>query len=89
MIEDIEETIRQEIARRAFEKANLDKQKAETRYTLDALEEMTGLSRAELEAIEKAVRADPPQEPDEFFSVKHQLIIAAIILLIVFVLLIM
>lgn len=83
MPRDMEAKIRQEIARRAFEKAKMDRHKAETRFTLDALEEMTGLPRTELEAIEKAVRADPPREADTFFSLKHQLIIAGVVLLLV------
>lgn len=81
-----EEKIQKEITRRAFEKADLKAKQMETRFTLEALEEMTGLSHAELSSIEKEVRERPPQDADTFFSIKHQIIIAAIVLLVLWIL---
>jgi len=47
---------------------------------------MTGLSQTELAAIEKEVRERPPQAEDTFFSIKHQVLIAAVVILILWIL---
>ena len=74
MEKHLEEKIQEEIVRRAFEKADLKTKQMETRLTLEALAEMTGLSGEELSAIEKEVRDRPPQKKDTFFSIKHQVV---------------
>jgi hypothetical protein len=83
MEKNTEDKIREEIARRAFKKSAQKEKQLETQYTLEALQEMTGLTRDELASIEKDVRTHPPQDEDRFFSVKHQIIIATVIILIV------
>jgi AraC-like DNA-binding protein len=71
--------IRREIRNRAFRQRDfLEQQAAEaqcTRYTLDALAQVTGLSRSELERIAAEVTASFAGDHDGFFSVKHQLIL--------------
>ena len=70
--------VQKEIRRRAFHRADLCKQEAAirqyTRYTIDALQEVTGLPRAELETISDEVRATFGTGEEEFFSIKHQIV---------------
>ena len=76
-----EEKIQKEIRRRAFDRAELYKQadagRRYTRFTIGALEEVTGLPRVELEAIAAGVRASHGKVEEGFFSIKNQLLIAA------------
>jgi hypothetical protein len=76
-----EEEIQEEIRRRALEKAgSLQKENQKllhTQDTLDALEEVTGLPRAELEKIAKEVRSSHDQ--DHFFSIKRQILLTIIL----------
>ncbi len=75
---DKKEKVLHEIRRRAFIRADQCRRQAEltreTRYTLDALQELTGLPRQELEAIAADVKACCHQESEAFFSVKNQLL---------------
>ena len=72
------ENIQQEIRRRAFErfdhlqetKVNLQN----SRHTLDALQEVTGLPRRELETIAEEVRCSFEAYEEKFFSVKNQMV---------------
>jgi hypothetical protein len=77
--------IQREIRRRAFVRADLHKQKAAdrqyTRYTIDALEEVTGLPRLELEIIANEVRASFATGEKDFFSIKNQIIMVGSALL--------
>ena len=72
-----EEELLNEIRRQAIIRADLqcreENLKRKTRYTLDALQELTGLSRRELDAIAANVNACCHQEDRDFFSVKNQL----------------
>jgi hypothetical protein len=71
-----DEAIQKEIRRRAFQRYDcIQKQKRQlqsTRLTLDALHEVTGLSRPELQAIaDKAGYSCTPCE-EGFFSIRNQ-----------------
>ncbi|CAB1058923.1 hypothetical protein D1BOALGB6SA_3681 [Olavius sp. associated proteobacterium Delta 1] len=73
------EKIQREIRRRALDRAELHHQEAAdrqyTRYTIDALAEVTGLPRLELETIANEVRASSyGTGQDGFFSIKNQII---------------
>lgn len=72
------ELIQREIRRRALDRADLHHQEAAdrqyTRYTIDALEEVTGLPRLELETIASEVRASYGTNEDVFFSIRNQII---------------
>jgi adenylosuccinate lyase len=82
---NIEEKIQQEIRRRAFDRVDLQKQEAAgqqyTRYTIDALQEVTGLPRIELESIANEVRASIGTGEEKFFSIKNQIILAGSVLM--------
>jgi adenylosuccinate lyase len=81
----IEEKIQQEIRRHAFDRVDLQKQEAAgqqyTRYTIDALKEVTGLPRMELESIANEVRAYFGTCEEKFFSIKNQIILAGSVLM--------
>ena len=68
--------ILEEIRRQAFIRADQRRREAEirreTRYTLDALQELTGLPRRELETIAANVKACYYPEERDFFSVGNQ-----------------
>ena len=70
--------IQAEIRRRAFERAETLQTamqcSQQTRFTLDALQAVTGLPQHELEAIAANVRMSFAAEQDVFFSITHQLI---------------
>jgi hypothetical protein len=72
------EKIQREIRRRALDRADLHHQETAdrqyTRYTIDALEEVTGLPRLELETIANEVRASYGTNEDVFFSIRNQII---------------
>jgi hypothetical protein len=81
----MDDAIQKEIIRRAVIKSER-KEKEELRQferqaTFDALREMTGLPRTALEKIETQVRASFGGDRDTFFSVRHQLILAILIVL--------
>ena len=69
-------SIQQEIRRRAFERFDyLQEEKVNlqnSRHTLDALQEVTGLPRGELETIAEEVRCSIEAYEEKFFSVKNQ-----------------
>ena len=75
----IEKNIQAEIRRRAFERADHRNWEQNHRrndaFTLDALEEATGLSRSELEQIAAEVRASFERPRRDYFSIKAQLIL--------------
>jgi hypothetical protein len=70
------ERILREIRRRAFIRADQSSREEENRQdtldTIDALQELTGLSRLELETIAKEVKASFEPQTSEFFSIKSQ-----------------
>ena len=76
MMANSKESIQQEIRRRAFERFDhLQEKKGNlqnSRHTLDALQEVTGLPRAELETIAEEVRCSIETYEEKFFSVKNQ-----------------
>jgi len=84
------EKIQREIRRRAFVRADLHEQQAAgqqyTRYTIDALEEVTGLPRLELETIANEVRASFGTGEKEFFSIKNQIFMVGSALIPLFIL---
>lgn len=76
-----EEKILEEIRRQTFIRANEyvreEEAKQDTRYTLDALQELTGLPRHELENIAATVGTVYEPEEDSFFSVKNQFLVVS------------
>ncbi len=74
-----ETKIQQEIRKRAFERAdNLQQERLnvqKTQHTLDALQEVTGLHRPELESIAAGVKHSYRMMRDDFFSLKNQMLI--------------
>ena len=73
-----EAKIRKEIRRRAFERADFVRRKRQnrqkTRFTLDALQEVTGLPRSELDLIAKEVKLSHDSTRDGFFSIRNQIL---------------
>lgn len=76
-----EEKILAEIRRQTFIRANdyvrEEEVRQDIRYTLDALQELTGLPRHELENIAATVSTVYEPEEDSFFSVKNQLLVVS------------
>jgi hypothetical protein len=76
-----EEKILMEIRRQAFIHADQCCRKEENRqntgYTLDALQDLTGLPRRDLETIAANVRAFYEPVEKDFFSVKNQLLMVS------------
>jgi hypothetical protein len=75
----------EEIVRRVFIEAALREQRREenqdSRDLIEALQELTDLTRAELEEIVMKVRVSCcDRETDTFFSVKHQAILVSTML---------
>ena len=74
----LEAKIRKEIRKRALERADILRQKKQnlqkTEYTLDALQEVTGLPRPHLESIADDVRLSRQMTRDDFFSIKNQIL---------------
>jgi hypothetical protein len=68
--------IQKEIRRRAFERKDSLRKEQEkmqtTQHTLEALQEVTGLPRAELESIANEVRYSSKPYEKDFFSIKNQ-----------------
>ena len=77
---NIDDRIQREIRKRAFDRRDsLQQQSASaqcTQHTIAALEQVTGLSRLELESIAGEVSASFAADYDNFFSFKDQLIIS-------------
>jgi hypothetical protein len=78
---EIQQTMREALIRRALEKASLKEKCREEnlfiRDTLAALEEITTLTREELEILADEVGRSYGQKEDTFFSVKHQILLAS------------
>ena len=78
MKNQIEDKIQAEIRRRAFERADILQEtlrcKQNTRFTLDALQTVTGLPRNDLETIAGEVHRSYAAGQDNFFSIRQQLI---------------
>ena len=74
----LEAKIRKEIRKRAFEYADILRQEKQnlqmTNYTLDALQDVTGLPRPRLESIADDVRLSRQMTRDDFFSIKNQIL---------------
>ena len=74
----LEAKIQNEIRERAFERADTLRQEKQilqkTKYTLDALQDVTGLPRPDLESIAGDVRLSRQMTRDDFFSVKNQIL---------------
>jgi hypothetical protein len=68
--------IQKKIRRRVFQQYDLLRHKEEqsqtTGYTLNALQELTGLPRIELETIANEVTYSLDPYENDFFSVRHQ-----------------
>ena len=75
----LETKIQKEIRKRAFERADNRQQERlnvqKTQHTLDALQEVTGLHRPELESIAAGVKLSYRMTNDNFFSLKNQMLI--------------
>lgn len=71
--------IQREIRKRAFDRRDSLARQADraqrTQATIDALEQVTGLSRSELERIAGEVAVSFKPDKDDFFSVRRQLIL--------------
>ena len=78
MNQKLEATIQNEIRKRAFERADTLRQEKQilqkTQYTLDALQDVTGLPRPDLESIAEDVRRSRQMTRDDFFSIKNQIL---------------
>jgi len=74
----LEANIRKEIRKRAFERVDILRQEKQnlqgTEYTLDALQDVTGLARPDLESIADDVRLSRQMTQDGFFSIKNQIL---------------
>jgi hypothetical protein len=76
----LEEKIQKQIRKRAFERADMLQQERQdaqkTQHTLDALQEVTGLRRPDLESIADEVKLSRQIRHDDFFSIKNQILMA-------------
>ena len=74
----LEAKIQKEIRRRAFERADILRQKEQhlqkTQHTLDALQEVTGLPRPQLDSIADEITLSLQVTNKDFFSIKHQIL---------------
>jgi hypothetical protein len=75
----LEAEIQKEIRRRAFERADILRQEKQdlqrTQHTLNALQEVTGLPRPQLESIADEIKLSLQETDEDFFSVKNQILI--------------
>ena len=75
----LEAKILKQIRKRTLERAHLLRQEKQnrqkTKYTLDALQEVTGLPRPDLESIADEVGLSRQMTHDDFFSIKNQFLI--------------
>jgi len=69
--------IRRQAFIRAHEYGRKKEDRQDTRYTLDALQELTGLPRHELENIAATVSTVYEPEEGGFFSVKNQFLVVS------------
>ena len=73
------EMIKKEIRRRAFEQSDRLQQEKQNRqavkHTLNALHEVTGLPRTELQTIANEALLSFEVRAEEFFSIKNQILI--------------
>ena len=81
MNRQLEAQIRKEIRKRALEQSDRLRQKKQKwqdiQHTLDALHEVTGLPRHELEVIANEARLSFETGREEFFSIKKQILMAS------------
>ena len=74
----LEAKIQKEIRKRALEHAHILRQEKQNlqkiEYTLDALQEVTGLPRSDLESIADDVVHSCQMTRDNFFSIKNQIL---------------
>jgi len=79
MVTDFEATLQKEIRRRAFvRRGRLQHEKQrwqDIQHTLDALHDVTGLSRSELRAIARDARLSCECHNENFFSIKNQILV--------------
>ena len=79
MNDKLEAMIQKEIRKRALERAHILRQEKQNLqkigYTLDALQEVTGLPRPDLESIADDVMHSCQMPRDNFFSIKNQILI--------------
>ena len=76
-----DEKILEEVRRQAFIRARQKDGEDEVRQcgrdTLDALQELTGLPRHELQAIAATVNTNCAREDEDFFSIKNQFLMVS------------
>jgi hypothetical protein len=81
MNQELGEKVKKEIRRRAFEQSARRQQQRQIRqgvkHTLDALNEVTGLPRPELNAIANDAMLCFVKNTERFFSIKNQILIAS------------
>ena len=74
-----EEKLQKEIRKRAFRRwdqmQHEKQQRQDIQHNLDALYEVTGLPRSELEAIAEEVRLSRMCYDENFFSIKNQILV--------------
>ena len=74
----LEAKIQKEIRRRAFERADILRQEIQhlqsTQHTLDALQDVTGLPRPQLESIADEIKFSLQVTNEGFFSIKNQIL---------------
>jgi hypothetical protein len=77
----LEENIKREIRRRAFEQSDRLQQERLSlqgvKHTMNALHEVTGLSRPELKVIANAAMRSVEVCTENFFSIKNQILIVS------------
>ena len=78
---EMQETMRGALIRRALGEASLREQRREEDHCiqdiLEALEEITTLTRGELETLADEVSRQYESKKDTFFSVKHQILMTS------------
>ena len=76
----IEERVQRKIRQHAFEHLDRLEQRrrisAASQHTLEALAQVTGLPRPELQAITREVNLSFEMENEAFFSIKNQILLA-------------
>ena len=87
MMDKQEEKIQEEIIRRALKQSDFHDQEKlkqlQSESTLETLQEITGLTREELEKIAEEVRSSQVQDGEGFFSIKNQIIFVIVGLIII------
>ena len=82
---EIQEKIQLEIVKRALEKSisqqRRRQEELDTQDILDALEELTGLSRVDLDKIAIEVKRSYAHAQDSFLSIKSQVILGSALML--------